>query len=99
MSPYELVFCKSCHPPVELEHKAYWALTFQNCDQNSIGKKRLLQLNKLDGFRLHSYENEELYKERTKLLHDQHIVPREFCIGQNVLLYNSRLRLFPGKLK
>nr|XP_009590068.1 uncharacterized protein LOC104087347 [Nicotiana tomentosiformis] len=63
------------------------------------GEKRLLQLNKLDEFRLHAYENDKLYKEKTKRWHDNHIQHREFEPGQEVLLFNSRLKLFPGKLK
>ncbi|XP_050215709.1 uncharacterized protein LOC126666867 [Mercurialis annua] len=49
-------------------------------------------------FRLSAYENVKLYKEKTKKWHDAHIVPKQFTEGNHVLLYNSRLRLFPGKL-
>ena len=47
-----------------------------------------------------AYENNRLYKERAKHLHDSHIrYPKQFKEGDQVLLYNSRLRLFPRKLK
>nr|XP_016477723.1 PREDICTED: uncharacterized protein LOC107799153 [Nicotiana tabacum] len=58
-----------------------------------------MQLNELDEFRLHVYENAKLYKEKTKRWHDKNIHHHEFEPGQLVLLFNSRLRLFPGKLK
>ncbi|XP_057745096.1 uncharacterized protein LOC130962956 [Arachis stenosperma] len=61
--------------------------------------KRMLQLNELDEFRYSAYENAKLYKERTKLLHDKKIAIRFFEPGQRVLLYNSRLKIFPEKLK
>ena len=59
----------------------------------------MLQLNELDEFRLHAYENARIYKEKTKKWHDQKILRRQLEPGQQVLLYNSRLKLFPGKLK
>ena len=49
--------------------------------------------------RLDSYENAKLYKERTKAFYDKHIIRKSFTVGQKVLLYNSRLHLFSGKLK
>ncbi|XP_028954844.1 uncharacterized protein [Malus domestica] len=46
-----------------------------------------------------AYESSRIYKERTKAFHDSQILQKEFQPGQKVLLFNSRLKLFPGKLK
>ncbi|KAL0723040.1 hypothetical protein Bca4012_037639 [Brassica carinata] len=62
-------------------------------------EKRLLQLNELDEIRMDAFENSRIHKENTKAFHDRHILKREFKAGDQVLLYNSRLKLFPGKLK
>ncbi|XP_016177912.1 uncharacterized protein LOC107620232 [Arachis ipaensis] len=99
MSPYQLVYEKACHLPVELEHRAYWTTEFLNFDAKVAGKKRLLQLNELEEFRQAAYDNAKIYKERTKKWHDKKISSRVFEPGQKVLLFNSKLKLFPGKLK
>ncbi|XP_022861578.1 uncharacterized protein LOC111381966 [Olea europaea var. sylvestris] len=78
---------------------AYRTALKLNMDLKAIGEKRSLQLNELDEFRIDAYENARLYKERTKKWHDMHIQRREFEVGQKVLSYNSRLKLFPRKLR
>ncbi|XP_020270991.1 uncharacterized protein LOC109846180 [Asparagus officinalis] len=99
MTPFKLVYDKSCHLPVELEHKAYWAIKLLNFDMKTAGEERKLQRHELDELRLDSYENARIYKERTKRWYDKNILRRDFNQGDMVLLFNSRLKLFPGKLK
>ncbi|GKB22685.1 reverse transcriptase domain-containing protein [Tanacetum coccineum] len=98
-TPYKLVYGKSCHLPIELEHKAYWALKHANFDLKTAGNHRKLQLNELNELRDQAYENSLIYKERTKKLHDSKIKNRIFNVGDRVLLFNSRLKIFSGKLK
>ncbi|GJV29145.1 reverse transcriptase domain-containing protein [Tanacetum coccineum] len=64
-TPYKLVYGKSCYLPIELEHKAYWALKHANFDLQTAGDHRKLQLNELHD---QPYENSLIYKERTKKL-------------------------------
>ncbi|XP_073153151.1 uncharacterized protein [Henckelia pumila] len=62
-------------------------------------EKILFELNQLEEFRDQAYDMAVSYKERTKRIHDRRIHHREFKEGEAVLQFNSRLRLFPGKLK
>ncbi|GKE51075.1 reverse transcriptase domain-containing protein [Tanacetum coccineum] len=98
-TPYKLVYGKSCHLPIELEHRVYWALKHANFDLKTAGDHRKLQLNELNELRDQAYENYLIYKERTKKLHDSKIKKRIFNVGDQVLLFNSRLKIFLGKLK
>nr|GEU84389.1 putative reverse transcriptase domain-containing protein [Tanacetum cinerariifolium] len=96
-TPYWLVYGKACHIPLELKHKAFWALKHVNFDLKTAGDHRKLQLNELSELRDQAYENSLIYKERTKKLHDAKIKNRIFSVGDQVLLYNSRLKIFSGE--
>ena len=55
MTPFKLIYGKSCHLPVELKHKAYWAIRTLNLDNNLASEKRKLQLNELEELRMDAY--------------------------------------------
>nr|GEZ63338.1 reverse transcriptase domain-containing protein [Tanacetum cinerariifolium] len=98
-TPYKLVYGKACHLPIELEHKAYWALKQAKFNLAVAGDHQKVQLNKLNELRDYAYENSLIYKEKTKRTHDSKIKNRVFNVGDRVLLFNSRLKIFSGKLK
>ena len=99
MSPFRLIYGKPCHLPVELEYRAYWAIKKLNLSLDQAGKERLLQIQELQELRNESYQNAEIYKAKNKAYHDKHINRKSFHVHDKVWLYNSRLRLFPGKLR
>ena len=76
-----------------------WAIKKLNCDFQATKERRLLQMNQLEELRNEAYDNAIIYKEKTKKWHDQKILRREFKAREQVHLYNSRLKLFIGKLK
>nr|XP_009601215.1 uncharacterized protein LOC104096536 [Nicotiana tomentosiformis] len=90
-----------------MEVSFYWPTLYKDtrvyiaaCDKcQREGGHRLAQINELEEFRLDTYENVRIFKEKTKMWHDRLIKPKEFHEGEKVLLYNSRLRLFPEKIK
>ncbi|GJT94683.1 reverse transcriptase domain-containing protein [Tanacetum coccineum] len=98
-TPYNLVYGKTCHLPIELEHKAYEALKHCNFDLKATGDHRKVQMNELNELCDQAYENSLIYKEKTKKIHDFKIKNRVFNISDRVLLFNSRLKIFSGKLK
>jgi len=99
MSPYRVVYSRSCHLPIELEHRAWWAIWTLNYDLSAAGDERKLNLNELEEIRREAYENARLSKERAKIFHDRQINKKDFSPGQKVLLYDSHLHLFSGKLR
>ncbi|RVW44377.1 hypothetical protein CK203_070978 [Vitis vinifera] len=78
---------------------AWWAIKRSNMDLIRAGAKRCLDLNEMEELRNDAYINSKVAKQRMKKWHDQLISNKEFHIGQRVLLYDSRLHVFPGKLK
>ena len=71
----------------------------KNFDLKDVDDERMLQLSELEKLRNDSYDNARIYKEKTKRWHDQRIIIRVFRAREVILLYNSRLRLFPRKLQ
>jgi hypothetical protein len=69
-------------------------------DLEVAGIKRKMQLSELDEWREKAYHNFKIYKERTKRWHDKRIKKKDFALGDKVLLFNSKVKLFRhGKLQ
>ena len=68
-------------------------------EMDAVGEFRKLQVHELEEIRNEAYENAIIYKEKTRAWHDKNILRKSFKVGEKVLLYNSRLQLFPGKLR
>ncbi|XP_021771479.1 uncharacterized protein LOC110735596 [Chenopodium quinoa] len=82
-----------------MEHQTHWAIKQVNFDLHSAGEQRLPELHELEELRMNAYDSASIYKARTKAWHNAQIVKKEFVKGKKVLLYNSHLKLFPGKLR
>nr|GEZ80681.1 reverse transcriptase domain-containing protein [Tanacetum cinerariifolium]GEZ80692.1 reverse transcriptase domain-containing protein [Tanacetum cinerariifolium]GEZ82831.1 reverse transcriptase domain-containing protein [Tanacetum cinerariifolium] len=85
---YKLMYGKACYLPIELEHKAYWALKHAIFDLQTVGDHRKVQLNELNELLDQAYENSLINKEKTKRLHDSKIKDRVFSVGDRVLIFN-----------
>ncbi|XP_012461426.1 uncharacterized protein LOC105781430 [Gossypium raimondii] len=99
MSPYRVVFGKACHLPIELKHRSFLAVKQCNLDYSLAGEERKLKLQELEELRLEAYDNSVIYKGKSKAFRDSKLIRKEFKVGEKVLLFNSKLKLFPGKLK
>jgi hypothetical protein len=94
MLQYQFIYRKTCHLPVELEHRAHYAIWRWNMDLNQAREHKKLQISELEEWRDKAYHSASIYKERTKRWHDRRLKPKVLTLGDKVLLFNSRVKLF-----
>ncbi|GJZ53569.1 reverse transcriptase domain-containing protein [Tanacetum coccineum] len=98
-TPFILVYGKACHLPIEIKHKAYWALKQCNMDLTAAAKNCFMELNELIELRDDAYKNTRIYKDRAKKWHDSRLRgDKDFKVGDLVLLFKSRFKMHPSKL-
>ncbi|KAJ9561576.1 LOW QUALITY PROTEIN: hypothetical protein OSB04_006736 [Centaurea solstitialis] len=97
---YRMLYGKACHLPFKFEHKALWALKKVHLDDITSGRERLLNLHELEELRSLAYENSRIYKEQCKKWHDAQLKEvKAFKEGDKLLIYQTRFKFSPGKLK
>ena len=99
MFPYRLVYGKACHLLVEIEYKAWWPIKKLDLDMGRANLKRFLDINEFEELRNDACVNSQIAKDRLKKWHDQMVVRKNFEKRDQVLLYDSKMHLFPSKLK
>ncbi|XP_027118717.1 uncharacterized protein [Coffea arabica] len=70
-----------------------------NLNLEEEGVKRKLQLQELEEIRNEAHENATIYKDKSKIFHDQQVSRKAFVVGEKVILYHSRLKLFPVEIQ
>lgn len=97
MSLYRMVYDKASHLPVELEHKAMWALKSLNLNWTRVAHARIKDLNEIDEFLLWSYESVFIYKTRMKHFHDRKIFKKDFALGNWIFTIQLKFPLVSQK--
>ncbi|CAL1394799.1 unnamed protein product [Linum trigynum] len=83
-----------------IKRTTFWALKLLNLDLSATSTTHKLQMLELEEWRHYAYENTQIYKERTKHLHVACLKgTKEFQVGDCILLFNARVKLFSGKLR
>ena len=73
MSPYKLIFEKAYPLPIEIQHKAFWAIKHLNLSLDATGKNCLLQIYALKELRNEAYENSLIYKPKLNHFYDKNL--------------------------
>ena len=98
MSPYQIVYGKACHLPIELEHCAYWAIKKMNFDSDQVRAKRKYDLNELEAYQNESYECLHKAREKHKFYHGKLIFQRDFKQGERCCCMTPSFTFFQESL-
>ncbi|XP_028755684.1 uncharacterized protein LOC114715045 [Neltuma alba] len=99
MSLCRIIYGKSCHILVELEHRSYWAIKSCNADLEEASLNQPLQVQELEEMWLNAYHSSDIYKQKTKLVYEANILRKKFKEGDKVLRYQAWFRFKKGKSK